>query len=667
LDKPPALPEDTHYWCANYTSEWIRVHSLGLAGFVIPAKAGIQETTPDTLLLGTGQAYRVRYDKLFGCRIKKVVQALAVGQPYCLQGPEEDITAQPAATVRVDFHRTSMVSWCMMRILILSLFFLILWGPPAAMAANYGSAILNFLKGYRSESQGDYDQAVKSYGEALKADPESIDIRNELALAHFRNREFGKAEKLLDEVLHRDPKNRNGLIMLGGIYASRGDHQQALAMYEKVLEADPEDPEVYLYLGSVYIDQKNFEEAIRVYKKIIAHDDTNVIATYYLGRLSGEVKRYEEARSYYRKVLELKPGFEPALSDMATIYEIEGNFDRALEYYQKVLMVDPSNKRARAKIAGLFVRKRDYDRAINEYEKLSDMDREDLSVRVKIGILHLEQERYDEAIREFNLSLASNPNDNAARLYLAMAWRGRGDAKRAIDELLKVDPASKEFPGALQTLTALYIKGELVDEGIKAMRFLLDRKKDPEVYLMLAILYEEKEDHNASREALEEALKLNADNTDALYQLGMLLEKMGDNEKALTYMERVLKIDPEHANALNFIGYSWAEKGIRLDEAEAMIKKALSQKPDDGFIVDSLGWVYYKKGDLKGALTELLKAHELLPDDPTIAEHLGDTYSGLADSAKAIEYYKKAHTLEKKEDKKSGILEKLQTIQPKKP
>ena len=70
----------------------------------------------------------------------------------------------------------------------------------------------------------------------------------------------------------------------------------------------------------------------------------------------------------------------------------------------------------------------------------------------------------------------------------------------------------------------------------------------------------------------------------------------------------------------------WAEKGIKLDEAELMIKKALSKKPNDGAIIDSLGWVYYKKGNYQLALAELLKANELVPDDPTIAEHIGDTY-----------------------------------------
>ena len=81
------------------------------------------------------------------------------------------------------------------------------------------------------------------------------------------------------------------------------------------------------------------------------------------------------------------------------------------------------------------MKKKEYNRAIHEFEKLSDIDREDLSLRVKIGLLHLEEERFDEAIREFNIVLASNPGNNPVRFYLALAWKGKGDTKRTIEEL----------------------------------------------------------------------------------------------------------------------------------------------------------------------------------------------------------------------------------------
>jgi tetratricopeptide (TPR) repeat protein len=183
--------------------------------------------------------------------------------------------------------------------------------------------------------------------------------------------------------------------------------------------------------------------------------------------------------------------------------------------------------------------------------------------------------------------------------------------------------------------------------------------------MMLSLLYEEKQDFKKAIEVLEGARQISPQNPDVLYQIGMLHERLGETDKALNYMEEVLRIDPDYANALNFVGYTWADKGINLPEAEAKIKKALSQRPDDAYIRDSIGWVYYKKGEYTQALTELLRAFQAMPDDPTIAEHLGDVYAALKEYGKAVEYLNKALGLEKKEDKKKQLEQKKKTLEEK--
>jgi len=216
---------------------------------------------------------------------------------------------------------------------------------------------------------------------------------------------------------------------------------------------------------------------------------------------------------------------------------------------------------------------------------------------------------------------------------------------------------------ASKILVFLYLKSGALVEGIRTMeRFLGETKPTAELYMLLSMLYEEKEDYAKGLASLEEARRIDPNNADVLYQMGMLHEKKGSTETALTLMEEVLKIDSEYANALNFIGYTLAEKGIRLDEAELMIKKAIAKKPNDGYILDSLGWVYYKKGDYAGALAAVLKAHELMPDDPTIAEHLGDIYASMEEHSKAIQFYGRSIQLEKKEEKRRTIEEKIRQL-----
>ena len=111
---------------------------------------------------------------------------------------------------------------------------------------------------------------------------------------------------------------------------------------------------------------------------------------------------------------------------------------------------------------------------------------------------------------------------------------------------------------------------------------------------------------------------------------------MGKKEEAVEMMRKILAIDPKNANALNYIGYSYAEMGTNLASAKEMIIQALDISPDDGYIMDSLGWVYFKMGQRKKALDTMLEAIKRVPDDPVIQEHLGDVYLELGQEGESL-------------------------------
>ncbi|MCK5202823.1 MAG: tetratricopeptide repeat protein, partial [Desulfobacterales bacterium] len=119
-------------------------------------------------------------------------------------------------------------------------------------------------------------------------------------------------------------------------------------------------------------------------------------------------------------------------------------------------------------------------------------------------------------------------------------------------------------------------------------------------------------------------------------------------------------LDPKHSNALNYLGYTYADLGKNLDEAERLILEALKYKPDDGYITDSLGWVYYKKGEFKKALEYLQKAIEIVPDDPIMLEHVGDAHLKLDDKTNALKFYKKS--LKNKEKDKEELEKKIREL-----
>jgi tetratricopeptide (TPR) repeat protein len=135
-------------------------------------------------------------------------------------------------------------------------------------------------------------------------------------------------------------------------------------------------------------------------------------------------------------------------------------------------------------------------------------------------------------------------------------------------------------------------------------------------------------------------------------------------------MKELIKINPEHADALNFVGYTYAEDGENLDEAEALVKKALALSPDKGYILDSLGWVYYQKGRYDEAITVLREAAEKQPGDPSIYEHLGDAYSAVGDNETALTYYRQGLDIISEEESpdddeaelRARLMEKIERI-----
>jgi tetratricopeptide (TPR) repeat protein len=175
---------------------------------------------------------------------------------------------------------------------------------------------------------------------------------------------------------------------------------------------------------------------------------------------------------------------------------------------------------------------------------------------------------------------------------------------------------------------------------------------------------------------LETLLAQSPGDTEVLYNLGVLHGEQGQQQQALVYMGDVLEHNSDHAGALNYIGYTWAEQGTRLDEAEELVQRALELRPDDGFITDSLGWIYYmrarpliERGELaegrellERSLLELHKAAEMTGGDPVISEHLGDVYLLLEDKRRALENYEEALTLDPRENEQPELLGKVESL-----
>jgi tetratricopeptide (TPR) repeat protein len=284
-----------------------------------------------------------------------------------------------------------------------------------------------------------------------------------------------------------------------------------------------------------------------------------------------------------------------------------------------------------------------FNEAEKEFQELLSLDPKNREARQTLGILYLDREKPDLAVEQFLILLQDFPADAKSGFLLASAYEEQKAFDDAIKEYRRIPPLSSLYPQAqLRIASILQQQGKKEEAKATIQAALKGNKNFAPYYSMLSMFYESEKDYASAEAILREGLEAVKDKNEMRYQLGSLFSKTNRQEESIREMEAILKDNPDHADALNFIGYTYADMGIKLDEAERMIRKALELKPGNGYILDSMGWVYFKMNRLNEALKYLKDAAAILPDDAAIAEHLGDVYKALKQPQDALNAYQQA-------------------------
>ncbi len=508
---------------------------------------------------------------------------------------------------------------------------------------------------------GDYKEGEIQLKEALKDDEHSAYLLMKLSQVLL---EQGKGEEALgfaQKAAITNPGDMDAKKLLAGIYSQLQRFQQAISQYREILEGDPKNTEARLQLATLFIRLKDFDSALRHLSILIKDNPELLIAHYYVGRINLERDEYSSAEKAFLRALEINPEFLPALFDLAVLYDKTDKLDQAIECYKRILAISPTNTTASEGLISLYYKtgqEKLAEEAIEEIKKnISPGDQE----RKRLGFIYLKYGKLDESIAELTSIVAAWPEDQEARYYLGSALDEKGDFEAAYENLNLVTPESDYFINARIRMAYILQRQGKTDEAIGLLRKTIDLKEgNPRLYLMLSTLYEGKEQYNAAMSVLKEGLAHDTRDTDLLYRMGIVLDKLKRSDECLKQMEMILTIDPTHADALNYIGYTYADKGIHLDRAQELIERAMKYKPDSGYIVDSLGWVYFRKGLYDRALIELKRAVELNPDDPVINEHLGDVYFKKGQYESALKSYEKSLALENAD--KERLKEKIRDV-----
>ena len=540
--------------------------------------------------------------------------------------------------------------------------------PPPAQTASEdeslepGCAYFYFLWGKSAENDRHYEEALQAYEKVLVCDPDTDYVIRDIAFLLIKMDRNKEAIEWLNNIVSRDPDDIENRLLLAKLYAGMADFDKAIATYNEILKIN-EDQQTLLMLGSLYAHIKQYDKAQEYLERLLALNPDSYMGHYYLARLYRELHLYSKALASYEKALAINWSSRLAY-EVAELDEQQGRLEEAAALYRRIVEEDESDETARSRLINVYLRMDKVEFALQQLQEMKDVATDPRMVDFTISRLLIAKERYDEAITLLQPIIDADPDQQAARYLLALAYNQKGEVQKAV-ELLKAIPSTADvYEDAILLLVRITRSENDIGGAIRILEDILAEEKPGNMsfYIVLASLYRENGQEEKGRKIFDQAVTFFPDSDELLFEYGLYLEQSGDQAGAMEKMQQALKLEPRNAAALNYVGYTWADKGINLEQALKYIEQAVALEPEDGFIRDSLGWVYFRMGNIDQAIEELERAVELVDDDPVIHEHLGDVYRQAGNSAQARIHYEKALTLQKDNDKKEEIRLKIEKL-----
>lgn len=512
--------------------------------------------------------------------------------------------------------------------------------PEESIRTAPAEAYQHALVAMIAERNGDTKHAMEEYLAALAVDEQSVFLHTHVAELLLRQGQLQEAVTYAKRALSINPNHVPSLLLISSALAGIGRPEEAVGYLEAAVRADPGRLDLYYNLGLLYTNVKQFDRARATIRRAIERDPESPVGFYYLGRVESEAGDDRAAIKAYETARTLDIDFVHPTLALGELYEQRGQADKAIALYQSYL--DQGGERQTAEVRNrlvqLHLRQKAPDKALAVLDAAVQEDPQDLEARLRRGLILIDLHEYDKAIQDITVVSNAHPNDHRLLGYLAALYEETKNFDRAMVLYERMTTLAPDNPEPLLRLGALYGHRK---ETARALSYV-DRaaridNQLADVYLVKGYIYIESEQYEAAAKALDAGIAVHPEHADLHFNLGTVYDKLNRFDDLVTQMAAVLKIDPKHANALNYLGYTYADRGVRLDEAVDLIKRALSIKPDEGAFVDSLGWAYYKLGRTGEALKELQRAIQLMPDDAVIQEHLGEVYlkSQRPDEAKA--------------------------------
>lgn len=455
-----------------------------------------------------------------------------------------------------------------------------------------------------------------------------------------------RAEALLEakKMVLLYPRDAQLRFFYGDMLVQSGQADEAATQLEKCLELDPHYEHAYLLLTEVYNSSKQPQKALVVAKDLVKAMPGSVAGWSQLSRLYLTSARYKEAVIPARRAWEMQSSNPQLAQIYAVTLALSGKPKQAVRIYEQLYRLDPTDDETIGRMIDLYRELGDPARAL---ELLDEMAKEGgqakPAVEMQKAILLWELKRNAEATALLDRLVKEYPESDRVRFLAAFGHERMEQPDRAL-ELYRAVPKDSSLRRDAEIRSLQILKEKKRPEEAVLLAEELEKAELPtwEAYPVIAGAYADAKRYDDAIRVVESAFKRFPDKPRLLFFKGVFQEKAGDRSGCIATMRQVIKLEPENSSAYNYLGYLFAERGENLDEAENLVKKALNLKPKDGFYLDSLGWVYFQKGEREKAQKTLEDALQREPKEGVIMEHLGDVHKAKGDKAKAHELYEQA-------------------------
>jgi Flp pilus assembly protein TadD len=561
-------------------------------------------------------------------------------------------------------------------------------GAPRFASAQ---AIAHYLAARRATIEGDVERAGEELRLAVAHDPESPQLRVSLAGALALAGRLDGAEAEARRALELDRSGAAAAeahVLLAKIHTARRENERATVALRQAIRietalaarGEAPDPEPWRLLAELYLEGGDDGAATRVLDDAAALVPGEAAGFREMGRGLLDRRELAKAERALARAVEISPSDAEARRLLARTYEGLRRDDAAREAYLAVLRLVPDDEETPYALGGLALRAGDVASAREWFGRHLRAAGDDADARLRVAFAWLEAGRPEDALEaarvgvaelgpeprlklaeglalqelrrwpEAAAALGAVPADAGdvwvtARVSQAYALSRSGrhaDAERALEEPLRARPRDAR----LLTMRAHVLeRAGRIGPAVAILRRAIDGRPSADTTQLVEALAEILGRAGRAEEALavlRPAVDAHPRDAALLYALGTALERTGQGEAAVAQMRALLALEPDHADALNFVGYSYAERGVRLEEAERLVRRALELRPRSGHVLDSLGWVHFKKGEWLRAAEVLERADALAGPEPTILEHLGDAYRALDRTGDAIGAYRRA-------------------------